>query len=267
MNEKTSVDETNKTAVGRKLALITGGTSGIGLGIACELAADCDLVLAYASNHEKAERAKKLLLDINPDAQIYTVSGILEDETTCLKLTSEIASLTQRGVDILVNSAGRLKDGLYMQSPLEDHLQMIKEHLTVPMILSHQLMKHMYKNKFGRIIHLSSISARRFKVGQVNYTTVKAGVEGFTKALARETAHRGITVNALAPGLIDTPMTEHITGPLVENKRELKKKIPAGRLGVPSDVAKTVRFLVSQEASYITGQVIDVCGGRSLVGD
>lgn len=251
----------------RKLALITGGTSGIGLGIALELASSCDLALSYAGNHDKANAAKATILDMHPGTRVELFPLILTSEQTCNELCDQIEEKFSRPVDILVNSAGRLRDGLFLQNDASSHIDMLMEHLGVPMILSRRLAKTMYKNKFGRIVNLSSITARRFKMGQVNYSTVKSGIEGFTKSLARELAHRGITVNAVAPGLIDTPMASELISAFIEDKKALRKKIPVGRVGYPNDIGHLVRFLASNEASYITGQVIDVCGGRSLVGD
>jgi 3-oxoacyl-[acyl-carrier protein] reductase len=140
---------------------------------------------------------------------------------------------------------------------------MIQEHLVVPMALTQLAVKAMYREKWGRVINVSSVSAKYFKKGQVNYAAAKSGLEGFSRCLALEVAHRGVTVNVLAPGLIETPMTAEMIRSL-ENEKLLKKKIPAGRVGRPEDVGSLVQYLCSDSASYMTGTVLTLDGGRSL---
>ncbi|MEZ4741435.1 MAG: SDR family oxidoreductase [Bdellovibrionota bacterium] len=247
----------------RKTALITGGTSGIGFGIAQSLAPDFDLALTYASNDNKAEIAKEKLLSKFSELKLKTYKLPLYGYEDAQELHRVVTSDFEQ-IDALINAAGRVRDGLFMSTDFSEHNKMITEHLTTTMALTHLVIMSMYKKKFGRIINFSSITAKRMKIGQVNYTAVKSGIEGFTKALALETAHRGITINAIAPGLIETPMTQEIVDKLKENKKAVKSMIPAGYIGQPDDIGETVKFLCSDKARYITGQVIAIDGGRSL---
>jgi 3-oxoacyl-[acyl-carrier protein] reductase len=248
----------------RPLALITGGTSGIGLGIAKALIADHDLALAYASNREKAQVALSELRAMNRDARVVAIEVPLGSEGDCQKLLQDVSKeLSGAEPDVLVNSAGRVRDGLFMQTDFSEHAAMLNEHLLVPMALSRLCLKKMYRVKRGRIVNLSSITARRVKRGQVNYTAVKAGIEGFTRALALEVAHRGVTVNAIAPGLIETPMTQGLIAE-IEQRGGLRAMIPAGFAGRPEDIGCLVAYLCSEQGRYVTGQTIDVDGGRGL---
>ncbi len=248
----------------KNLALITGGTSGLGLGIAKMLAQDYDLALSYAGNTEKAAVAANELSAHFPKSRIETFALPLSDYGTCTRLQGAVTERFGRPISILVNCAGKVRDGLFMSMPFEDHQAMIMEHLAVTMALSHLVIKDMYKQKFGRIINFSSITAHRAKRGQVNYTAVKSGVEGFTRGLALEVAHRGVTVNAIAPGLIETPMTADLLDKLGDDAKAIKAKIPVGYIGQPTDIAATVQFLCSEQGRYITGQTITIDGGRSL---
>lgn len=252
---------------GRKLALITGGTSGIGLGAARKLAAEFDLALVYASDESKAAEAERSLSAAHPELRVKAFRKPLASHADAAALLELVAAEFGRGPSILVNSAGRIRDGLFMSTEFEQHQALIQEHLIVSMALSHLVLKQMYKDRFGRIVNLSSISARFAKRGQANYAAAKAGIEGFTRTLALEVAHRGITVNAVAPGLIETPMTraivEKLTGPDGDGDA-LKKRIPAARLGSADEVGALIAFLCSQDAAYITGTVVTIDGGRSL---
>lgn len=251
----------------RNLALVTGGTSGLGFAISQALIRNHDLALVYASNEEKANQAKEELVNKHPEAKVRLYQTRLSPGDKCAQLVQYVKGDFEKTPEILVNSAGRLRDELFLKQAQAERDELIFEHLLVPMELSSILIKEMYRSKFGRIINLSSITARRFKMGQVAYTTAKAGIEGFTKSLAREVAHRGVTVNAIAPGLFETPMTAELIEGMKAERGLLRKKIPAGYPGKPQDVGQLVSFLCSNEAAYITGQVIDICGGRSLVSD
>jgi 3-oxoacyl-[acyl-carrier protein] reductase len=251
----------------RRLAVITGGTSGIGFGIAQKLAKNFDLALIYGSDHEKAERAKNIIEQelgesVAPKVKLYA-QNLLE--------IHEIPALVKKinedfGVapTVLVNSAGRLRDGLYQTSKMTDHEEHLREHLLAPMALCHALVRGMSVAKFGRIINLSSISADYAKRGQANYAAAKGAIESFTKTLALEVAHRGVTVNAIAPGLIETPMTQQLVEKIQASDEGVRARIPAGRLGTPQDVGALAAFLCSEEAGYITGTTITIDGGRSL---
>lgn len=247
----------------KRLALITGGTSGIGLAAARALAGTCDLALAYAGNHEKAEEALALLRNHNVRTEIFCRN--LDNYESAKELYGSVVSRFGIHPEILVNSAGRIKDGMFFQTDFSLHEKLLHEHLLVTMALCHLALKSMYGKRFGRIVNLSSISGFYAKRGQVNYAAAKAGIIGFTRTLALEVAHRGITVNAVAPGLIRTPMTSGIVSYLENaSSREISKNIPAGFIGEPEDVGPLVAFLCSDAARYITGAVIPVDGGRSL---
>jgi 3-oxoacyl-[acyl-carrier protein] reductase len=251
----------------RPIALITGGTSGIGFGIAETLARDFDLALCFARNSARAQEAKESILRANPDCRVEVFCVPLNNESDCEQLHLHVRTTMNADVEVLINAAGKLRDGLFLSTERKFHLDTIQEHLNIPLILSHLVLPSMYRNKSGRIINISSITARRYKLGQVNYATAKAGLEGMTKALAREVAHRGITVNAIAPGLIATPMTAELISRAEQKGIKIRSLIPAGYVGSPSDVGALAGFLVSDSARYLTGQIIDVCGGRSLVGE
>lgn len=265
-----------------KIILITGGTSGIGLGIGQVLASihtqNCAFVLSFAGNEERAKEAKEKIEttiatsasqkshpDIDPKelSAVVTVKRPLFGPDDCEYLVNSCRETFGRDPDILINCAGRIRDGLFLGSTFSDHMDHVNEHLIVPMCLSHLVLKSMYRRKWGRIINLSSISAQFAKRGQVNYAAAKAGIEGFTRTLALEVARRGITVNAIAPGLVATPMTEQIIAKLKEEKL-LKRKIPAGYAADANDIGQLVSFLCQEQARYITGQTLTIDGGRSL---
>lgn len=249
-----------------RLALITGGTSGIGYGAAKNLGANFKLALGYAGNHEKAKAAQIELRGMG-----YTVE-IFPQTLTCYEdgkgLVEAVEKKMGRMPDVLVNSAGRIRDGIFMQTAFDQHKAQIEEHLLITMGLCHLVVKNMYKNNFGRIVNMSSISASFAKRGQANYAAAKAGIEAFTKTLAMEVAHRGVTVNAVAPGLIETPMTEHILTHIKDaGEGELRRRIPAGRVGTMDEVGSLIGYLCSDAAAYITGTVVTIDGGRSLGGE
>lgn len=248
----------------RPLALITGGTSGIGLGIAKKLAPEFDLALSYASNEEKANAAVQDIQSLFPDSTIRLYKQVLQDEATCKNLFQNVVAESGKNPAVLVNSAGRLQDGLFMQADFEKYISVVHEHLIASMALCQLVLKSMYKERWGRIINLSSISANYSKRGQSNYAAAKAGLEAFTRTLALEVAHRGITVNAIAPGLIETPMTQAFVSKVTEGDGDLRQRIPVGRIGQPQEVGSLVAFLCSKDAAYITGSVMTIDGGRSL---
>lgn len=248
----------------RKLAVITGGTSGIGFSIAKNLALNFDLALAFRSNTDKATQAKSYLEQAFPDSRVQLYGGCLSSYETCSHFIEAVRNDFKVSPAILVNAAGRLSDALFVGSDFTLHQSLINEHLFVPMSLTHLLIEDMYKENFGRIINISSIATKIAKPGQVNYITAKSGLEGFTKALALEVAHRGITVNAIAPGLIDTPLSSHITNQLRSNPKSIRSMIPVGFVGSPDDVGPLAGFLCSEQARYITGEIFSVDGGRSL---
>lgn len=248
----------------KPLALITGGTSGIGLGAAMKLAPNFNLALSYASDESKANAAADMLKSQNPELVVKTLKKPISNHGEAAGFFAEVVETFGQAPGVLVNSAGRLADGLFMQADFEKFKSVLDEHLMVSMALSQLALKSMYKEKWGRIINMSSISGSYAKRGQANYAAAKAGIEGFSRTLALEVAHRGITINCIAPGLIETPMTKDLVASIESSDRPLRARIPAGRMGKPEEVGALISFLCSQDASYITGTVITIDGGRSL---
>lgn len=229
-----------------KIALITGGTKGIGLAIADRLAADGYQVLVIARS-----------------AGTCTHRTYLGDVGKPLEMEAIISSIYEEygQIDLLVNNAGITRDNLMLKMSLADFNEVININLTAVFYLSKLVSKHMLKRRKGRIIHISSVSGLLGNIGQANYSAAKAGVIGLTKSMAREFASRGILVNAIAPGFIETDMTDKLSS---EYKDLIKKQIPLGRFGQPKEIADMVGFLASEQADYITGQVISICGGMSI---
>ncbi len=248
----------------KRLALVTGGCSGIGLAVARLLVADHDLALAYASHHERAAEAARLLQDHDGRSVIRVFGGCLRTYDDARALVDAVTREFGRGPDVLVNAVGRIHDELFIGSSFEHHQQLVQEHLIVSMALAHLVAREMYKARFGRIVNIGSISARYAKRGQTSYAAAKAGLEGFSRTLALELAHRGVTVNVVAPGVIDTPPAQDFIARLTQRPGGIAGKIPTGRVGAPDDVAGLISFLCSERARYITGAVLTVDGGRSL---
>jgi 3-oxoacyl-[acyl-carrier protein] reductase len=249
----------------RKLALITGGTSGIGLGIAKSLANEYELALGYRDNHERAAESIKEISKINKHARVKAFAADLQSYKDAEHLLDDVRGYFKCEPAIFVHCAGTIRPAtLLVQSNFVEIENQLNTHLLANMAIAKLLLPGMYANNFGRIVNMSSISSRFIVRGRCDYATAKAGVEGFTRALALEVAHRGITVNAVAPGLIETPMTQSVFDNILGSKARISKMIPVGFIGVPEDVAPLVTFLCSEAARYITGQTISVDGGRSL---
>lgn len=242
-----------------KVALVTGASRGIGRAIALTLAeAGADVAINYSGNEAKAMEvvAEVEKLGRKAIAIKANVANAQEVEDMVNQVLDSFGKL-----DILVNNAGITRDNLIMRMKEEDWDAVIDTNLKGVFNCIKAVTRPMMKQRSGRIINISSVVAVAGNPGQANYTAAKAGVIGLTKTTAKELASRGITVNAIAPGFIETDMTDVLS----ENVRsEMMKAIPLGRLGKPEDVAKAVRFLASPDADYITGQLLHVDGGMVM---
>lgn len=236
-----------------KVALVTGASRGIGQSIAKTLAVAGFKVIGTATTTEGA-------LNITENLKQYGVSGIKLDVTSKDEVEEAIKQINAEYGDILVlvNNAGITRDNLLLRMKDEDFEDVINTNLKSVFYLSKLVLKGMTKNRFGRIISITSVVATMGNPGQVNYASSKAAVEAFSKSLAKEVGSRNITVNCVAPGFVATDMTDKLS---IEVKDEYLKKIPLKRLGTPEEVASCVKFLASSDASYITGTTIHVNGG------
>lgn len=239
-----------------KVSLITGSTRGIGRAIAEKLAQSGSTVVITGTSREKAESVAKEISEKYSVDAFGVEMNLLSEES--IKKAFEDINQKVDGIDILVNNAGITRDKLFLRMSLQDWEEVIKVNLTGTFIVTQNAIKKMLKQRWGRIVNISSVVGFTGNVGQVNYATTKAGLVGFTKSLAKELAPRNILVNAVAPGFIETDMTAVLSEEIKEN---YKKQIPMGRFGSPEEVANVVLFLVSDLASYITGEVIHVNGG------
>lgn len=241
-----------------KVALITGSAQGIGKAIAILLARKGADIVVSDLNFEKAEEVVREIEGMGNKGlvAIMDVASFQDAELTIKKTIEEFGR-----IDILVNNAGIVRDGFLLRMKEENWDQVLNVNLKGTFNCTKAAVKYMAKQRSGKIVNIASISGEMGNAGQANYSAAKAGVIGFTKTVAREFASRGINVNAVAPGFIDTAMTQA----LPENTREsLISQIPVERLGTPQDVAEAVFFLVSGASGYITGQVINVNGGMYM---
>lgn len=238
-----------------KVALVTGAAQGIGKAIALLLARNGADIVISDINLEKAEETAKEIEGTGQKAMTIKVDVVNSEEVERM-----VQAVMERfgHIDILVNNAGIARDKLILRMTEGDWDTVINVNLKGTFNCTKAVVKHMSKQRSGKIVSIASVVGEMGNVGQGNYSASKAGVIGFTKTIAREFAQRGINVNAIAPGYIETPMTDVLPE---KTKEELRRLIPMERLGRPEDVAEAVLFLVSEASSYITGQVLNVNGG------
>lgn len=242
-----------------KNALVTGAGRGIGKAIALELAAKGAFVIVnYNGSKDAADQTVAEIKAAGGDAVAYQCS-VSDYEACGAMITALIKEYAH--IDILVNNAGITRDGLLMKMSEEDFDAVINTNLKGCFNTIRHMSRYFLKQRAGKIINISSVSGILGNAGQANYSASKAGVIGLTKAVARELASRGINVNAVAPGFVETDMTDTLSDSVKEN---LKSQIPLGKIGHPRDIAKTVAFLASPDADYITGQVLSVDGGMAI---
>jgi 3-oxoacyl-[acyl-carrier protein] reductase len=239
-----------------KIALVTGSTRGIGRATAEKLAEAGATVVVTGRVEERALEVAQHIKE-RTGSETLGVGLDVGDPESIDRAYSKVREAFG-GVDILVNNAGINRDALFIRMKPEDWEEVVRVNLTGTFLMTQRVVRDMMKKKWGRIINLSSVVGFTGNVGQANYTATKAGIVGFTKTLAKELAGRNITVNAVAPGFIETDMTEALPQEL---KETYLKQIPVGRFGKPEDVANVVVFLASDLAGYITGEVIHVNGG------
>ena len=238
-----------------KVALVTGASRGIGRAIAEQLKALGAEVIGTATSEHGAGKISEYLGEGRG-----LVLNVTDDESIAALFESIKSS--HGAVDILVNNAGITRDNLIMRMKDDDWNDIIDTNLSSIFKLSKTVLRPMMKKRTGRIINIGSVVGSMGNAGQVNYATAKAGLLGFTKSLAKEVASRGITVNTIAPGFIDTDMTQTLTD---EQKEGIFSQVPANRLGKPEEIASAVAFLASDAAAYITGETLHVNGGMYMV--
>lgn len=243
----------------KQTAIVTGGSRGIGRAVAMRLAKDgMNLVINYRGNSAAAEETERLCRELG--AEVLLVQGDVSCAEDCEKLAAQAKEAFGR-VDVLVNNAGITRDGLLARMTEENFRAVLDVNLVGPWNMMKAVNRIMMKQRYGRIVNLSSVTGLMGNMGQTNYAAAKAGILGMTKSYAREVASRGITVNAVAPGFIDTDMTEAMPEGA---KDKIITGIPMGRTGKPEDVAEAVAFLASEQAGYITGEVLRVDGGMAM---
>ncbi|MGX9707826.1 3-oxoacyl-[acyl-carrier-protein] reductase [Laceyella tengchongensis] len=242
-----------------KTAVVTGGSRGIGRAIAITLAeAGADIVIFYAGNHAAAEETIQSVRETGRQGLALKVD--VSDKEQVDAALKEVVSTFGR-VDILVNNAGITRDNLLMRMKEDEWDQVIATNLKGAFLCTKAVIRPMLKQKGGRIINISSVVGVAGNPGQANYVAAKAGLIGLTKTTAKELASRGITVNAIAPGFIETDMTSVLDEAL---KEQMRSEIPLGYYGTPQDIAEAVKFLASDSGRYITGQTIHVDGGMVM---
>ena len=239
-----------------KTALITGATGGIGSAIARALHSQgAEVILSGTRQGALNELAHEL------SDRAHSIAADLSDKSSIDSLIEQISDISTDGVDIVINNAGIVRDNLLVRMKDEEWNQVLDVNLFAGYKLIQGLMRGMMKRRWGRIIGISSVVGATGNPGQVNYAAAKAGMIGFSKALAQEVATRGITVNVIAPGMIQTAMTDDLNE---DQSARLLSTIPLGRLGSPEEIAASVIYLASDEAAYVTGATLHVNGGMAM---
>ncbi|GHT69506.1 3-ketoacyl-ACP reductase [Bacteroidia bacterium] len=239
----------------RKYALVTGGSRGIGRAISVQLAKQgYTVIVNYKSNAEEAQKTLDLITETGGEGELLPFDVENVSEVTAV-LNGWMEQHPDAYIEALINNAGIRKDNLMFWMTDDEWNDVVNTTLNGTFYITRLLIKYMLSKKNGRIVNIVSISGLKGVAGQVNYSAAKAGVIGLTKALALEAAKKKVTVNAVAPGFIETDMTKDL------NQEELKKTVPLGRFGKAEEVAELVGFLASEKAAYITGEVISVSGG------
>ena len=241
-----------------KIALVTGASQGIGRACALELAAQGATVALAARNVEKLEAVAAEIAAAGGTAKAYALDVSSEDS---IKSGAKSVLADHGAVHILVNNDGITKDGLALRMKLADFDDVLRTNLTGAFLLTQAVISSMMKARWGRVLNITSVVGETGAAGQANYAASKAGLIGLTKSLAREFASRGITVNAIAPGFIQTAMTDELTE---AQKTAIMAQIPLARYGTDADIAAAVAFLASDAAGYITGHTLDINGGMYM---
>ena len=241
-----------------RIALVTGASQGIGRACALELAKAGATVALAARNEAKLAEGVKEIEAAGGQAAAFSLNLASEES---IKVGAKAVLERFGKVEILVNNAGITRDGLMLRMKRVDWDDVLTTNLTGAFLMTQAILSPMLKNRWGRIINISSVVGRTGQAGQVNYAASKAGLIGLTRSIAREVASRGITVNAVAPGYIETPMTAVLNE---EQRKAMMAQIPLGRPGTDAEIAQCVAFLASDAAAYVTGHVLDVNGGMFM---
>ena len=244
----------------KNIALVTGGIGGIGTAICRELSKAGHIVVANHLAFEAEKAQAWLATERAAGYDVHLAEGDVSDFASCTAMAAKIKAEIGP-VDILVNNAGITKDGMFKKMPLENWMAVLNINLNSVFNVTRQVVDDMLEKGWGRVINISSINGQKGQFGQTNYSAAKAGMHGFTKALAQETAAKGITVNTISPGYIGTEMVMAIKE---EIRNQIVAGIPVGRLGKPEEIAKLVTYLASDDAAFITGANIAINGGQHM---